>query len=125
MVSPWSLSDSKSPQISRTLLSILADLNKVLVWMASSRPLISKYSNPCINLLVTVPRAPITIGITVIYNHYYPLFPIITIEILLQVNPNCSGIFPTSRPVRINMKSFYRGLGHARVEIHAWPTKNA
>ena len=31
----WSLSDSKSPQVSRTLLCILAVLNNVVVWMVS------------------------------------------------------------------------------------------
>ena len=41
MVFHCSLSDSKSPQISRTLLSILADLNNVVIWMVSTRPLIS------------------------------------------------------------------------------------
>ena len=29
----WSLSDSKSPQISRILLSILVDLNNAAVWI--------------------------------------------------------------------------------------------
>ena len=38
MVFHWSLSDSKSPQVSRILLSILAILNNVLVWMVSARP---------------------------------------------------------------------------------------
>ena len=52
----WSLSDSESPQVSRTLLSILAYLNNV-VWTVSTRPIISESSNP----LVTVLRAPITI----------------------------------------------------------------
>ena len=42
MVFHWILSDSNSPQISRTLLSILADLNYALVCMVSIRPLISK-----------------------------------------------------------------------------------
>ena len=37
-----SLSDSKSSQVSRTLLSILADLNNAVICMFSSRPLISK-----------------------------------------------------------------------------------
>ena len=41
-----SLSDSKSPQVSRTLLSILADLNYALVWMVYVRPPISNSSNP-------------------------------------------------------------------------------
>ena len=41
MVFHWSLSDSKSPYVSRTLLSILADLNDAIVWMVSTRPPIS------------------------------------------------------------------------------------
>ena len=65
MVFHWSQSDSKSPQVSRTLLSILADLNNAVVWMVSTRPLISKFSRPSTHALVIVPRAPITIGITV------------------------------------------------------------
>ena len=52
MASHWSLNDSKSPQISRTLLSILADLNKAVVWMVSTHPLISKSFSPCVNLLI-------------------------------------------------------------------------
>ena len=46
MVFHWGLSDSKSPQVSRTFLSILADLNNVVVWLVSTRPLISKFSSP-------------------------------------------------------------------------------
>ena len=65
MVFHWSLSDSKSPQVSRTLLSILAVLNNAVVCMVSTRPLTSKSSSPFINPLVTVPNAPITIGIIV------------------------------------------------------------
>ena len=65
MVFLWSLSDSKSPQVSRTLLRILAVLNNVVVWMVSTRPLTSKSSSPFSNPLVTVPNAPITIGIIV------------------------------------------------------------
>ena len=59
------LSDSMSPQVSRTLLSILADLNNAVVWMVSTPPLISKSSSLCTNFLVTVSSAPITIGITI------------------------------------------------------------
>ena len=65
MVFHWSLSDSKFPQVSRTLLNILAVLNNIVVWMVSTRPPISKSSNPFSNPLVTVPNAPITIGIIV------------------------------------------------------------
>ena len=63
----WSLSDRKSLPVSWTLLSILAVLNNALVWMASTRPPTSK--SPCHfnNPLVTVPKAPITIGIIVTF----------------------------------------------------------
>ena len=67
MVFHWSLSDSKSPQISWNLLRILADLNNEVVWMVSTRPLISKSSGLFINPLVTAPRAPIIIGIDVTF----------------------------------------------------------
>ena len=66
MVFHWSLSDSKSPQVSRTVLSIQAVLN-VVVWMVSTRSPISKSSSPFSNPLVTVPNAPITIGIIVTF----------------------------------------------------------
>ena len=64
MVFLWSLIDSKSLQISRTLLSNLTDLNNDVVWMVSTSSLISKPSSPCINPLVSVPSAQITPGIT-------------------------------------------------------------
>ena len=59
MVFHWSLSDKKSSQVTRTLLSILADLNNAVV--------ISKSSSPCTNPLVTVPSTLITIGVIVIF----------------------------------------------------------
>ena len=76
MVLHWSLSDSKSHQVSRTLLSILAVLNNAVVWMVSTRPPTSKSSSPFSNPLVTVPNAPITIGIFVTCMfHSFFLFP--------------------------------------------------
>ena len=62
MVFHWSLSDSKSPQVSRTLPRILAVLNSAVVWTVSTRPSTSKSSIPFGNPLVTVPNAP---------NYYY------------------------------------------------------
>ena len=56
---------SKFPQVSRTLLSILAVLSNVVVWMVSTRPPTSESSSPFSNALVTVPNAPITIVIIV------------------------------------------------------------
>ena len=70
MVSHWRLSDSKSPRVSRTLLSILAVFNNDVVWMVSARPPTSKSSRPFINPLVTVPKAPITIVIIVTFTFH-------------------------------------------------------
>ena len=67
MVFHWSLSDSKSPQVFRTRLRILAVLSKAVVWIVSTRPPTSKPSRPFNNPLVTVPNAPITIGTIVTF----------------------------------------------------------
>ena len=67
MVFHWSLSDSKSPQISRTRLRILAVLSNAVVWIVSVRPLISKSSWPFNNPLVIVLNTPITIGTIVTF----------------------------------------------------------
>ena len=72
MVFPCSLSDSKSPQMSRTLLGILAELNAV-VWMISARPLISKFSSPLTKPFRIFLSPPVTIAITVIFM-FYSLF---------------------------------------------------
>ena len=61
--------DSKSPQVSRTRLRILAVLSNALsCWIVSTRPPTSKSSRPFNNPLVIVPKAPITIG-TIVYFH--------------------------------------------------------
>ena len=67
MVFHWSLSDSKSSQISRTRLRILAFLNNAVVWIVSTRPPTSKSPRPFNNPLVIVPNAPITIGTIVTF----------------------------------------------------------
>ena len=63
----WSLSDSKSPRVFRTLLCILAILNNAVVLMVSTYPHVSKFSSPLTNHLGFVQRAPITIDITVTF----------------------------------------------------------
>ena len=85
MVFHWSLSDSKSPQVSRTLLSILVVLNNAVVWMVSTPPPTSKSSSPFNNPLVTVPKAPITIGIVVtfIFHNFFQFFSKVKVLILL------------------------------------------
>ena len=67
MVFHWSLRDSKSPQVSRTLLGILAVLNNAVFWMVSTRPPASKSSSLFNKHFVTVPKAPITTGIIVTF----------------------------------------------------------
>ena len=67
MVFYWRLSDWKVPQVSRTLLNILAVFNNTVVGIISTRLPTFKYSMPFNNPLVTVPKAPITIGIIVTF----------------------------------------------------------
>ena len=73
MVFHWSLSDSKSPQVSRTRLRILVVLSNAVVWIVSTRPQTSKSSMPFNNLLVTVPNAPITTGtiVTFMFHNFF------------------------------------------------------
>ena len=47
--------------------NILAYLNNAVVWMISTRALISKSLNPCTCPLKTVPRAPLTISVNVTF----------------------------------------------------------
>ena len=61
----------------RTHLSILADLNNTIVWIVSTCPLISKYSSPSTNPMLTLPSVPLTIDITIIF--------IIIINIIIRV----------------------------------------
>ena len=70
MVLPWSLSDIKSPQVSRACLRILAVLSNAVVWIVSTRPPISKSSTPFNNPLVIVPNPPITFGTIVTFMFY-------------------------------------------------------
>ena len=69
----WSMNDSKSPQVSRTLPNILAILNNADIWIISTRPLTSKSSKPFNNPLVTALRTPKTIGtiVTIMFHSYF------------------------------------------------------
>ena len=73
MVFQRSLSDTKSPQVPRTLLGILAVLNNAVLCMVSTRLPTSNSSNPFDYPLATVPKAPITIGIIVtLFHRFFP-----------------------------------------------------
>ena len=52
MVIHWSLSDSKSPQVSRTLRSILTVLNNTVVWMVS--PLVFQLPSPQVPIITII-----------------------------------------------------------------------
>ena len=67
MDSYWSLSDSKSHLVSRTLLSIQADLNNDVVWMVTLFHPISKSSCAFTDTFGIVPSALTTIGTTVTF----------------------------------------------------------
>ena len=69
MVFHWGLTNCKSSQIPE-LFSVFWPISSQYpsrVWIVSTRPLISKSSSSCINHLTTVPRAPITIGISITF----------------------------------------------------------
>ena len=65
MVSLKNLSDSKSPQVSRTICSILANFHNAVVWMVLILLLISNSSNPFFKPLGTIPSIPTTTSNTV------------------------------------------------------------
>ena len=73
MVFHWSLSDSKSPRVSKTRLGILAVLSNAVIWIVSTRPPTSKSSRPFNNHLVIVPKALITIGriVTFMFHSFF------------------------------------------------------
>ena len=86
-----SLSDSKSPWVSRTLLSILTDLNNAVVWLVSAFHLISKSSNPLSKPLGTILSAPITV-IVIFYSSlarskYLSLFLLLSFDPLFTNSP--------------------------------------
>ena len=80
MVFHWRLSDSKFPQVCKTLLIILAVFNNAVVWMVSTRPPTSKSSRPFNNPLVTMPKAPITIGIIITFIFHSFFFFLILLQ---------------------------------------------
>ena len=65
----WNFNERKPLHVSRTFLSILADLNAV-AWIVSIRPLISNFFNPLSKPLGTVPSSQIIIVITIIFMFY-------------------------------------------------------
>ena len=100
MVFYWSLSDSVSPQVSRTLLSILAVFNNAVFWIFSTRPPTSKSSRPFNNPLVTVPKAPMTIGtiVTLMFHIFFQFSS--KVEILILFSHSFSFILRSARTAK-------------------------
>ena len=73
MVYHWGLSDSNSPQVSRTLLSIHAVLNNTVIWIVSTCQTTSRSSIPFNNPFVTVTIATISIGtiVTFMFHRFF------------------------------------------------------
>ena len=107
MVFHLCLSDSKFPQVSRTLLGILVDLYNALVWIVSIRPPISNSSISLSKPLVTVPNASITIGITttLTFNNFLSLDHILIVLQLFESINSC-------------LLSLYVPLGHLYSYFH-------
>ena len=99
--------DSKFPQVSRTRLSILADLNNAVIWMVSNCPLISKSSSPSTNLLVTVPSALITIGISVTFMFYSIFSSLARSRYLYHFSPSFSFTLESAGTVKSNIPQFF------------------
>ena len=70
----WGLSNSKSSQVSRSLISVRADLNNAVVCMVLILPLITNFACPFSITLVIVPRAPKIIDITVTFTNFSSLW---------------------------------------------------
>ena len=65
MVFHGSLSDNKSPQVSRTLLSIQTDLNNSVGWKVLIQPQIFYSSSPLTKPLGIIGSTPFSIDITI------------------------------------------------------------
>ena len=82
MIFHWSLIDSKSLQVFKTLLSILANLNNV--WVVFAYPPISKSSNHLAKPLGIVPSTLITIS----YHRTFMLHSFLLLLLCLRFYPS-------------------------------------
>ena len=102
MVFHWSLSESKTPQMTRTFLSILAVLNNAVVWMVSTRSPPFNSLSPFNNPLVTVIKVPVTISMIVTFMFH---FFFSSLHVLLQVRIE---IIKNSQPKSNNSKMLWK-----------------
>ena len=84
MVFHWSLCDSKSPQISKTLLNIPADFSSTVLWMVLIiLPLNNSLTSILPRLLEIVPRVKNRTGITVTFMFHSFFSPLARSKVLL------------------------------------------
>ena len=117
MVFHWSLSDSKSPQVSRTLHSIPADLNYAVVWMVSIHTLISKSPSTCTNTLLSVPSTLITsVSPSLSYSIVFSiLLKSLGIYLSFRLRPVLSCDQPRPQSSLFSMYTFFDGLSFGLV----------
>ena len=84
MIFHWSLSDSKSPQVSKSRPIIQDDLCDAVVWRISALRPIKNTFIPLTKSLVAVPRAPI-ITVTFYYYYYYYYYLLIYIYAYIYI----------------------------------------
>ena len=95
---------------------ILADINNDIVWMVPTRLLISKSFSPCTNPLVTVPSAPITIGITIIIIIIIIIIVIILLLVYLsQASVSGLSFEPKWQQISLSLQDFSQYSGRSRL----------
>ena len=116
----WIFSESKSLQVSKTLLWILAVLSNAVIWIVSIRQPISKSSGPFNNPLDIVSKPPITSCIIIIiiiyssrvfhiciadgYYYYYYYYLLIRNFLIRNSGGSHTGVWVTA--------SLLKSLGH-------------
>ena len=110
-------------QVSRTLLSILADLNYTVVWIISTRALISKSCSPCTYPFVTVPRTPFTTGINVtfMFHCFFFQFPNKVEALLLLAFFQFYSIVCRVSKVHYSASSLFFFFCYSKVCLVVWP----
>ena len=108
MVFHLNLRDGNSSQGSRTLLSILADINNAVVWMASTRPPIFQFFSLLYKPLGTAPRAPITIAVTVcmMFHSFVSSFAFLNFHSVVR----CDGKVHSTASCLFSFFEFVQGL---------------
>ena len=83
---PHQRQESEWQQVSSSLIDssqYSANLNNAVVWMIAILPFVSKSSSPSTNRLMTVPRAQITVGITITFKSHSFFTSLALVKVLI------------------------------------------